>query len=71
MTPSCSSLKSAIKAFNRAGCCVQNEFYEAQPKLVIVPENVDAMCEFIKQCGHVTYCEIKASLGIRIPQTLN
>ncbi|GBP61334.1 hypothetical protein EVAR_53249_1 [Eumeta japonica] len=42
------------------------EFKEGRRKSVVVPQNVDAVPELIIQDRHVTYCDIKASLGINM-----
>ncbi|GBP11039.1 hypothetical protein EVAR_79718_1 [Eumeta japonica] len=41
-----------------------DEFKEGRLKTVVVPQNVDVMRKVIMQDRHVTYGEIKASLGI-------
>ncbi|GBP49216.1 Histone-lysine N-methyltransferase SETMAR [Eumeta japonica] len=41
-----------------------DEFKEGRPKSVVVPQNIDAVRELMMQDRHVTYREIKASLGI-------
>ena len=46
------------------GCSsLQDEFREGCPKSVVVPETIDAVRQLILQDRHVTYCEIKTSLG--------
>ncbi|GBP84036.1 hypothetical protein EVAR_56884_1 [Eumeta japonica] len=41
-----------------------DEFKDDRPKSVKVPENIDAVRELIMQDRHITYCKMKASLGI-------
>ncbi|GBP29930.1 hypothetical protein EVAR_18410_1 [Eumeta japonica] len=41
-----------------------DEFKEGRPKSDIVPQNIDAVRELMMQDRHVTYREIKTSLGI-------
>ncbi|GBP44231.1 hypothetical protein EVAR_22115_1 [Eumeta japonica] len=41
-----------------------DEFKEGRLKLVVVPQNIDALRELIMSDRHVIYSEIKASLGI-------
>lgn len=62
--PSYSTVKNWYNEFNRGRRSLQDEFREGRPKSVVVPENIDAVCELIKQDRHVTYREIEASLGI-------
>ena len=44
--------------FNRDRSSLQYEFREGNPKSVVVPETIDAVCQLILQDCHVTYCEI-------------
>ncbi|GBP75374.1 Mariner Mos1 transposase [Eumeta japonica] len=41
-----------------------DEFKEGRPKSVGISQDIDAVRKLIMQDHHVTYCEIKASLGI-------
>ncbi|GBP92161.1 hypothetical protein EVAR_34153_1 [Eumeta japonica] len=43
-----------------------DEFKEGRPKSVGVPQHIDAVRELIMQDRHVTYHDVKASLGINI-----
>ena len=43
---------------------MQDEFREGRPKSVVVPEIIDAVRQLILQDRHVTYREIKTTLGI-------
>ncbi|GBP82003.1 hypothetical protein EVAR_62880_1 [Eumeta japonica] len=43
---------------------LKDEFKEGRLKSIGVPLNIDAVWELIKQDRHVTYREIKSSLGI-------
>ncbi|GBP24379.1 hypothetical protein EVAR_19253_1 [Eumeta japonica] len=56
--------------FNRGWSMLTDEFKEGRPKLVIVPQSINAVRELIIQDHHVTYGEIKASLGIIKSPTL-
>ncbi|GBP93620.1 hypothetical protein EVAR_69521_1 [Eumeta japonica] len=50
--------------FNRGRSMFTDEFKKGRSKSVVVPQNIDAMRKLIMQDNHVTYCEIKTSLGI-------
>lgn len=62
--PSYSTVKNWYNEFNRGRCSLQDESREGRPKSVVVPKNIDAVLELIKQDRHVTYREIEASLDI-------
>ncbi|GBP53966.1 Mariner Mos1 transposase [Eumeta japonica] len=51
--------------FNQA-VYAHDKFKEGRPKLVVVPQNINAVQELIMQDRHVTHIEIKASLGIKV-----
>ncbi|XP_015599901.1 histone-lysine N-methyltransferase SETMAR-like [Cephus cinctus] len=61
--PSYSTVKNWYNEFNHGRRSLQDEFREGRPKSVVVPQNIDAVHELIKQDRHVTYREIEASLG--------
>ena len=42
----------------------QDKFREGRPKSVVVPETIDVVRQLILQDRHVTYGEIKTTLGI-------
>ena len=50
--------------FNRGRSSFQDEFREGCPKSVVVPKTIDAVRQLILQDRHVTYREIKTTLGI-------
>lgn len=50
--------------FNRGRSSLTDELKEGRPKSVVVPKNIDAVRELIKQDRHMTYREIEASLFI-------
>ena len=50
--------------YNRGRRSLADEFHEGRPKLLVIPENIDAVHELILQDRRVTYREIEASLGI-------
>ena len=50
--------------FNRGRSSLQDEFREARPKAIIVPETINAVRLLILQDRHVTYREIDTTLGI-------
>ena len=50
--------------FNRGHSSLQDEFREGRSKSVVVPKTIDAVLQLILQVGHMTYPEIKATLGI-------
>ncbi|GBP26946.1 hypothetical protein EVAR_95732_1 [Eumeta japonica] len=52
--------------FNRGRSMLTDEFKDSRPKSVLVPQNIDAVLYAIMQDRHVTYREIKASLGIKV-----
>ena len=62
--PSLSTVKNWYNEFKRGRHSLHDEFREGRPKSVVVPENIDAVLELIKQDRHITYREIEASLGI-------
>ena len=62
--PSYSTVKNWFNLFNCGRRSLKNEFRESPSKTAVVPENIDAVRELIKQDRHVTYLEIKVSLGI-------
>lgn len=62
--PSKATIYRWFSEFNRGRTSLTDEFKEGRPKSVVVPENIDAVCELIMQDRHVTYREIEASLGI-------
>ncbi|GBP20576.1 hypothetical protein EVAR_93690_1 [Eumeta japonica] len=43
-----------------------DEFEEGCPKSVVVPQNIDAVWELIMQDRHISYREMKASLGAKV-----
>ena len=43
---------------------LKDEVRQGPSKAAIVSENIDALCELILQDRHVTYRELKASLGV-------
>ncbi|GBP82585.1 Mariner Mos1 transposase [Eumeta japonica] len=43
-----------------------DESKEGRPESVVVPQRMDAVRELIMQDLHVTYLEMKASLGIKV-----
>lgn len=50
--------------FNRGRSSLKDEPHEGGPKLVVVPQNIDAVRKMIEEDRHVTYREIEACLGI-------
>ena len=52
--------------FNSARCSLKDEFKEVRPKSIVLPENIDAVHEVMKQDHHVTYHEIEAFLDISL-----
>ena len=47
--------------FNRGRSSLQDEFREGRPKLVVVPETIDAVRQLILQDRHVAYREIETT----------
>lgn len=62
--PSKTTVYHWFSEFNRGRRSLTDEFKEGRQKSVVLPENIDAVRELIMQDRHVTYREIKASLGI-------
>ena len=59
-----STVKNWFAEFNRGRRSLKDEFREGRPKTAVVPDNIDAVCELLRQDRLVTYREIEASLGI-------
>ena len=57
-------MKNWFNIFNCGRRSQKDEVREGPPKTAVVPENIAAVHELIMQDRHVTYLEIKASLGI-------
>ncbi|XP_076257978.1 uncharacterized protein LOC143195023 isoform X2 [Rhynchophorus ferrugineus] len=57
--PSKTTVCRWFSEFSRGRSSLCDEFREGHPKSAIVPENIDAVCEMIKQDRHVIYCEIE------------
>ena len=62
--PSMTSVYRWCGEFNGGRSSLQDEFREGLPKLVVVPETIEAVRQLILQDRHVTYREIETSLGI-------
>ena len=58
------TVKRWFNEFNRERHSLTDEFRKYRPKLVLGPENINAVQKLIMQDRHVTYCEIEATLGI-------
>ncbi|GBP47253.1 Putative uncharacterized protein FLJ37770 [Eumeta japonica] len=50
--------------FDRGRSMLTDEFKEGRPESVVVPQNIDAVRELTTLDRHVTYRELKASLGV-------
>ena len=57
-------MKNWFNEFNCARRSLKDGDRQGRPKTAVVSENIDAERELIMQDRHVTYREIKASLGI-------
>ena len=57
-------MKNWFNEFNYGRGSLKDEVREGRPKAAVVSENIDAVRRLIMQDRHVTYREIKASLGI-------
>ncbi|GBP69297.1 hypothetical protein EVAR_57541_1 [Eumeta japonica] len=66
--PSKTTVYHLFSEFNRELSMLTDEFKEGRLKLVVVPQNIDAVRELIMQHRHITYSEIKASLQISMMQ---
>lgn len=62
--PHYSTVKRWFNEFERGRRSLTDESREGRPKSAVLPENIDAVRELIKQDRHVTYREIEASLSI-------
>ena len=62
--PSSTSIYRWYGEFNRGCGSLQHEFREGCQKSVVVPETINAVRQLILQDRHVTYREIKTTLGI-------
>ena len=62
--PSRTSFYRWYGEFNRGRSSLQDEFREGRPKSFVVPETIDSVRWLILQDRHVTYPEIKSTLGI-------
>ena len=69
--PFYSSVKNWLNEFNRGRRSLKDEVRKGRPKMAVVPKNIDAVRELIMPDHHVTYREIKASLGISPTSTLS
>ena len=61
--PFASTVRNWCNELNCGQRSLKDEVREAPPRTVVVRENIDAVRELIMQDRHVTYREIKASLG--------
>ena len=64
--PSRTSIYRGCGKFNRGRSSLQDEFREGRPKSVVVPETIDSVLQLILQDRHVTYREVKITLGISV-----
>lgn len=62
--PSKTTVYRWYSEFNCGRSSLSDEFREGRSKSAVMPENIDAVREMIKQDRHVTYCEIEVLLGI-------
>ena len=62
--PSRTSVYRWYGEFHRSRSSLQNEFREANPKPIVVPETIDTVCQLIFQDHQVTYREIETTLVI-------
>lgn len=67
--PSIRTIYSWFAEFKRGRARVSDEPREGRPNTAVVPENIDAVREWIKTDRHVTYKQIVASLGIGMTAT--
>ena len=56
--------ESLIYTYYRGRISLQDEFREGLPKSIVVPETINAVRQLILEDCHVTYREIKTTLGI-------
>ena len=54
-------MKPWYDEFNRGRHSLTDEFRKGRPKLVVGPENINALQKLIMQDRHVTYYEIEAT----------
>ena len=62
--PSYATMKRWYNEFNRGRYSLTDEFCKGRPKSVVEPENINAVQKLTMLDGHVTYCDIEATLGI-------
>ena len=62
--PSSTSVYRWYGEVNRGRNSLQDEFREGHPKLVVVPETIDAVHQLILQDRHMTYREIETTVEI-------
>ena len=62
--PPYATVKRWYNEFNRGRHSLTDEFRKGRSKSVVGPENINAVQKLITQDSNVTYCEIKATLGI-------
>lgn len=66
--PSYRTIQRWFTEFNRGRQSLSDEPREGRPSTAVSHENIDAVREMIKSDRHVTYYEIRASLGIGMSQ---
>jgi len=66
--PSLATVRRWFAEFKRGRCSLSDEYREGRPSTAVTPENIDNVRTMIKADRHVTYCEIRASLGIGMSQ---
>ena len=62
--PSKASVYRWFGEFYRSRSSLQDKFHEDRPKSIVFPDTIDAVRQLILQDRHVTYREIKTTLGI-------
>ena len=62
--PSERTVYSWFTEFRHGRASVSDECREGRPKSVVIPRNIDAVRNMIKEDRHVTYRQLEASLGI-------
>ncbi|GBP16817.1 hypothetical protein EVAR_13202_1 [Eumeta japonica] len=64
--PSKTTVHLWFSEFNLGRSMIADKSKEGRPKSIVVSKNIDAVRELIMQDRHVTYCEIKTSLVIKV-----
>ena len=62
--PSYATVKHWYNEFNSGRYLLTDEFRKGRPKSFVGPENINSLQKLLMKVRPVTYCEIKATLGV-------